>query len=237
MVTVVPVSASEAISKSSMRRRAPGSPRPRPPRAAVVVAQRRLDVTDPRALVARRHDEAVAVAVLERLEDDLATAGVHHDVARDLRDRCRDQGRIGPREAQPLRHRPRLGAGGHEIGIAGDGHADLIRHLRRPPGHAIEQLLRRVEVERHPQRLQVQAELHHRDRDVGLNAHDDGVGAAQPSGEDDRAQRARDERVDHVERGDVDHDPARAMSSHQLGELVAQRRPPRCRRGPTGRRR
>ena len=27
------------------------------------------------------------------------------------------------------------------------------------------------------------------------------------------AQRARDERVDHVERGDVDHDPARAMAS------------------------
>ena len=45
---------------------------------------------------------------------------------------------------------------------------------------------------------------------------------AQPRREDDRAQRPRDEGVDHVEGRHVDHDPAGAMPPDQLGQLVAQ---------------
>ena len=71
-------------------------------------------------------DRPYAVRLLDRREDDLALADVHHDVPRDLRDRCRDQRRIGTREAEPLGHRPSLGAGSHQILVAVDRNADLI---------------------------------------------------------------------------------------------------------------
>src|SRR3954471_12248602 len=48
---------------------------PEPAPSADVVAQRRLDVADARPVVNGGHDHAVAVAVLERREDDLAPAG------------------------------------------------------------------------------------------------------------------------------------------------------------------
>src|SRR6185437_16878215 len=53
-----------------------------------------------------------------------------------------------------------------------------------------------VEVQRGAERLEVQAELHHRDRDVGLDADDHGLGAAEPRAQHDRPQRAGYERVD-----------------------------------------
>src|SRR5215204_3228486 len=60
--------------------------------AAVLVTERRLDVADARPIVAGDYDEAVAVGLLERPEDDLATADVYDDVACDLRNGCCDQG-------------------------------------------------------------------------------------------------------------------------------------------------
>src|SRR3954452_20595427 len=60
--------------------------------------------------------------------------------------------------------------------------------------------------------LEVHPELHHRERDLGLDAHDHGLGAAQPRHHRDRPQRAGYEGVHHVERGDVHDDPARAVA-------------------------
>src|SRR3954447_3135668 len=91
-----------------------------------------------------------------------------------------------------------------------------------PLSQAIEERDRLVEVERHAQRLQVETELHHCDRHIGLDADDDRRGAAQARGEDDRAPGSGHEGVDHVERRDVDHDPAGAMPPDHLGELMAE---------------
>src|SRR5919202_4471938 len=65
-----------------------------------------------------------------------------------------------------------------------------------------------LEVERGLERLQVQLELHHRDGNVGLDPHDHGARSAQARRHCDRAQRAGDEGIDHVEPGDVEDDAA-----------------------------
>src|ERR671932_2235453 len=74
----------------------------------------------------------------------------------------------------------------------------------------VEHCDRLVEVEGSAKRLEVEVEVHHCDRDVGLDADDHGFGPPQPGGDRDRAERARDERVDDVHRADVDDDPTRA---------------------------
>src|SRR6187200_1294354 len=61
-----------------------------------------------------------------------------------------------------------------------------------------------LEVEGGVHVLEVHAELHHREGDLGLDAHDHGLRTAQPGHVRDPAQRARDERVHHVQRRDVD---------------------------------
>src|SRR3954451_7978444 len=68
-----------------------GARQPEPQAAArgVAVAQRGLDVADPRTAVARDHHEPVAVGLLAGMHHDLARADVHDDVARHLRDRGR----------------------------------------------------------------------------------------------------------------------------------------------------
>src|SRR5215217_3204029 len=101
---------------------------------AVVVAERRLYVANPRALVAGDYDKAVAVGLLERPEDDLATADMNHHVPRHLRDRGCDQGGVRARKAEPLGHGPRFSSRGHQIRVGLDGDADLILHPLRPPG-------------------------------------------------------------------------------------------------------
>src|SRR3989454_8181095 len=58
--------------------------------------------------------------------------------------------------------------------------------------------------------LQRQAELHHGERHVGLNTHDDRLRTAQAGHVRDVAQGAHCERVHHVQRGDVDDDTAAA---------------------------
>src|SRR4030081_839135 len=57
-----------------------------------------------------------------------------------------------------------------------------------------------LEVEHRRDALQRQAQLHHRERDVGLDPHDDRLRPAQPSHVRDVAQRAHGERVHDVER-------------------------------------
>src|SRR4051794_33209057 len=66
-----------------------------------------------------------------------------------------------------------------------------------------------LEVERGRDVLEAHPELDHRERDLGLDPDDDGLGAAQTRHLRDPAQGARDERVHDVQRRDVDDDPAR----------------------------
>src|SRR5436309_2792528 len=62
-----------------------------------------------------------------------------------------------------------------------------------------------LEVERRGDAVERQAQLYHRERDIGLDPDDHGVRAAKPGGVRDRAQRAGRERIEDVERHDVDH--------------------------------
>ena len=91
-----------------------------------------------------------------------------------------------------------------------------------PPRPSVEPRERFVEIERRSERLEVQVELHHRDRHVGLDPDDHGLCAAQPGGDGDRPERTRDEGVDDVQGADVDDEPACALVADPLGQLVAE---------------
>src|SRR3954451_18807813 len=78
-----------------------------------------------------------------------------------------------------------------------------------PPG--LQQREALLEIERGLHVLEAHPELDHRERDLRLDADDHRLGPAQARHLRDPAQRARDERVHHVERRDVDDDPARAV--------------------------
>src|SRR5712664_400382 len=84
-------------------------------------------------------------------------------------------------------------------------------------GAAIEKGEALFEVQHGRDALQRQAELHHGERHVGLNPHDDRLGATQAGHVRDVAQRAHGERVHDVERGDV-HDDAAAARPPDLGD-------------------
>src|ERR671930_1407571 len=91
-----------------------------------------------------------------------------------------------------------------------------------PPRPSVEHRERLVEIERRVKRLEVQVELHHRDRDVGLDPDDHGLCAAQPRGDGDRAERTCDEGIDDVQGPHVDDEPAYALPADPLGQLVAE---------------
>src|SRR5207245_583871 len=84
-------------------------------------------------------------------------------------------------------------------------------------GAAIEEGEAFFEVQHRRDAFQRQPELHHGECDVGLNAHDDRLGAAQASHVRDVAQRSHRERIHHVERGDV-HNDAAAARPPDLGD-------------------
>src|SRR5438874_11877366 len=77
-------------------------------------------------------------------------------------------------------------------------------------GATIEEGEALFEVQYRGDALQRQPELHHRERYVGLNPHDNRLGAAQAGHVRDVAQRPHRERVHHIQRGDVDDDAATA---------------------------
>src|SRR5918994_5488125 len=83
-------------------------------------------------------------------------------------------------------------------------------------GEALLQVQRRLDV------LELHAQLHHREGDLGLDAHDHRLGAPEARHHRDAAQGARDERVHHVERRDVHDDPARAMARDLAHHVVAE---------------
>src|SRR6266849_5695684 len=84
-------------------------------------------------------------------------------------------------------------------------------------GAAIEKGEAFFEVQHGRDALQRQAELHHRERHVGLNPAVDRLGAAQAGHVRDVAQRAHGKRVHDVERGDV-HDDTAAARPPDLGD-------------------
>src|SRR5205823_5003105 len=87
---------------------------------------------------------------------------------------------------------------------------------------AVEQCEGLVEVQRRLQRVEVEPELHHGHRDVRLDPDDHRRRAAKASHKCDRAQRARDEGVDDVQRRHVDDDAPRAVTTDVIGEIVAK---------------
>src|SRR6478609_1424846 len=60
--------------------------------------------------------------------------------------------------------------------------------------------------------LEAHPELDHGEGDLRLDTDAHGLRAAQPGHHRDPAQRARDERIHHVQGRDVDDDPARAVA-------------------------
>src|SRR6267378_2915607 len=91
-----------------------------------------------------------------------------------------------------------------------------------PLGAAMEVLEPFLQVQRRRHTLQREPQLDHRERDLGLDADDDGLRAAQPDHVGDVAERAGRERIDHVERGDVHDDAARADLTDLIDQRVAQ---------------
>src|SRR2546423_11301090 len=79
-----------------------------------------------------------------------------------------------------------------------------------------------VEIERGRDIVEREPELDHRERDLGLDADDHGLGAAQPRRVRDALDRPRRERVENVEHADVDDDAARSEAADALRELVAE---------------
>src|SRR3954451_17948516 len=79
----------------------------------------------PRAAVPG-HDAHALAGVLEQLHDDLASVGEPHDVARDLRDRRRDEGQLRPREPDSRSQLPRRLTRRDDVPVRPDGDADLV---------------------------------------------------------------------------------------------------------------
>src|SRR2546425_6741791 len=80
-----------------------------------------------------------------------------------------------------------------------------------------------LQIQRGGHALEREAELHHGKCHLGLDPHHHRLGAAQPGGVGDAEQRAGGERVEHVERGDVDDHAVGAQPPDPVCQLVAQR--------------
>src|SRR5436190_19930850 len=79
-----------------------------------------------------------------------------------------------------------------------------------------------LEIQRRDDTVQIQSELHHRDRDFRLNPDDDRLRAAQPGGMSDAADGARGERIEHVERRQIDDHAPTSKPSDALGEVFSE---------------
>ena len=115
-------------------------------------------------------------------------------------------------------------AGGDDVGVVADRDGDLI-HWRRRRARAGDRSRcarpsSRSRTVVTPSRLRPSWTI--AKADVGLDADDHGLSAAQPHHLGDRPQRPRRERVEHVEHGDVDDHALRAEPPDAIRELVAQ---------------
>ena len=103
IVTVVPRSTSEVISNSSIRRRDPGSPSPRPPYVVYPTIIACSMSAMPAARISGNDPHTGPLAVIEARDRDFATPCEPHDVASDLRDGRGDDGCLGTRETRVYR--------------------------------------------------------------------------------------------------------------------------------------
>src|SRR5438132_3888521 len=78
-----------------------------------------------------------------------------------------------------------------------------------------------LEVERGRHAFEREPELDHRECDLRLDADDDRLRTAQPNHVRHIAESPGGERIDHVQGGDVDDDPARAEMPDPLDQDVA----------------
>src|SRR5262245_39075716 len=93
--------------------------------------------------------------------------------------------------------------------------------LARPLPFSVKVREALLQVQRCGDAFERQPQLHHRERHFGLDADDDGLRAAEHDHVRDVTERAGGERVDHVERRDVDDDTPRANLADRYDERVA----------------
>ena len=226
MVTSCRAPTADAIANSSISRRAPGRPMPRPLPGRKAVAH---DASRYPAMPGPSSDgdnlDALPLAVVDQRDDDLAFLGILDDVAGDFGDGGRDDREVAVGKPSLGRERAALLARGHDVG----GDSGCAHALRSPARAAMRLLEALIEEARPSSRsravehvLQRQSQLHHRQGDVRLDADDDRLGAAELGHVGDRAQRARGEGIQHVERGHVDDHAARAVPADQVGQVVPQ---------------
>src|SRR6266508_6555599 len=89
-------------------------------------------------------------------------------------------------------------------------------------GPAIQEREAFFEVQHRGDAFEGEAQLHHRERHVGLDPHDDRLGAAEAGHVRDVAQRPHGEGVHDVERGDVDDDAPAARPPHLRDQRLAK---------------
>src|SRR4051812_32389500 len=70
--------------------------------------------------------------------------------------------------------------------------------------------------------VQRQAELDHGEGDLRLNSDHHRLGPAQLGDVRDSADRSRGERIEDIERREIDHHPATPKAAHAFGELVPE---------------
>src|SRR3954471_18562069 len=222
IVTVVPWPSFVSMSNSSISRRLPGSPRPRPlpvaypswnarstseipgpsSRATTTIATRWSSTSRPISTL-----PAPAWMRMLRPISDIAVA-IRVASVREKPSR--------PASARPSPRATTMSAS-TAIGTVTSSAIAAV-----PPRVAVEQGQRLLQVERRLQRLEVEAELDHGHRDVRLDADDDGHGAAQARGSRDVPQRASHERVDDVEGRHVDDDALRPKPTDPVREIVTK---------------
>src|SRR4051812_6086103 len=95
-------------------------PEPQAASGRVSLLEGALDVGDPGPLVTRDHDDRDTVVVHVSPDLHLARPGVDEDVAPDLRDRRRDEGRVSPGEAESAGQRAALPARDDDVGVGRD---------------------------------------------------------------------------------------------------------------------
>src|SRR5262245_1960030 len=94
--------------------------------------------------------------------------------------------------------------------------------LAGSPALAVEVRQAFFQIQRGRDALEREPELDHREGHLRLNAHDDGLGPAEPDHVGDVAEGPRCERVDDVEGRDVDDHAPRAKLADRHNQRVAQ---------------
>src|SRR5687767_853593 len=224
MVTTVPVPTADAMANSSINRRAPGRPMPRP--LPVEKPSRMTVVTSAMpgpwsaAMISTPFFVASLISVMitspSFAYSTMFRATSEIAVAMIVRLLCE-------KPACDARLRPccRAATMSAEFWIRTCTWLSLLTAMAflEP---LIEQREALLEIEGGQHVLECQSKLHHRLGDVGLNADDHGLGAAQLGHIGDGAQSTRGERVEHIQRGHVDDHSQGAVLPDQPRQVVAQ---------------